>query len=173
MPLSGGAGEGEPTMSTATWLQFFMEDYTGMHASRDYALALSNLYATKASDNPMTETLLISANGADASIGQGGHPNNGGFLEQKIFLPEAVDVSAYDNMEFDLYIDNLETFRAEQGFNIAKLTLLAKADNGAMDSWDYRNIYRIYNQITKDGWNHITVPLRGGRQEDAASRHHR
>lgn len=167
VPLSGGAGEGEPDLSTATWLQFFMEDYTGMHASRDYALALSNLYATKASDNPMTETLLISANGADASIGQGGHPNNGGFLEQKIFLPEAVDVSAYDNMEFDLYIDNLETFRAEQGFNIAKLTLLAKADNGAMDSWDYRNIYRIYNQITKDGWNHITVPLRGGRQEDA------
>lgn len=64
VPLSGGAGEGEPDLSTATWLQFFMEDYTGMHASRDYALALSNLYATKASDNPMTETLLISANGA-------------------------------------------------------------------------------------------------------------
>lgn len=94
-------------------------------------------------------------------------------MEQKIFLPEAVDVSAYDNMEFDLYIDNLETFRAEQGFNIAKLTLLAKADNGAMDSWDYRNIYRIYNQITKDGWNHITVPLAGAPSGGRASRHHR
>ncbi len=74
------------------------------------------------------------------------------------YATKEFDVSPYTHLEFDLYVtqSDLSVFKAGQGQ--LELTSSGKCDVAELTFGP--NI--IWNQITQDGWNHISIPLSSG-----------
>lgn len=85
-------------------------------------------------------------------------------------LSSVVDCSDMDTLEFDLYVSNLSLFdlfgvvgKMDNGFEISSS---GKNDNQEI-SWTLESIRNSNRgEALKEGWNHIILPLSGGRADD-------
>ena len=159
--------ENEPNLTKVTGTQFYFENYTTVTASRNYTLGFANVYAVNVSNNEITEAKALDVYGGNTELKAGDTKN--GIVAHTISNLGAggVDVSAYTNLEFDILITDYEVFKNELKANSIKLKALAKADDKDEESWNYRNVYQVIGDVTHSGWNHVSVPLRGGWYEDS------
>ena len=76
---------------------------------------------------------------------------------------DPVDATGYDSLEFELYVDDADLFKATFGDTGIELSSKGVCDDGEL-GWNFADVLAT-NKI-KSGWNHVTLLFRDGRPDN-------
>ncbi len=78
---------------------------------------------------------------------------------------DAIDGSAYDALEFDMYVIDPAMFEATYRDTGIELSSAGKCDDGEL-SWKFSDIVSAMDGKIETGWNHVTLLFRDGKPDD-------
>ena len=159
-------------LNSITKARFYIDIDAGSTGATD-RYRIANICATKiilpAKNNIMGETIgeLNVGNGLKTSGWKEGRYNSAGCYQEGL---TAADLSDADYIELDMYVesrqgilDAIADLDSKNGDNGARWRLMLSSISGDYRGSNYTSVYYLENfenYITKDGWNHIAIPVR-------------
>lgn len=151
------------SLANITNIQVYVETTTdtwGVSVVKDMPIAAENFYATKNSNTETVEAKYITAGNASKTWAAGNHS---GYADTHFGnSPDQFDMSGYDFIEFDYYIDDLEAVKAK-GLTGAQIKFYFSGWNpDGSFNWGTAMAYSFGDQLKQSGWNHIKLAMSAG-----------
>lgn len=151
------------SLANITNIEVYVETTTdtwGVSVVKDMPIAAENFYATKNSNTETVEAKYITAGNASKTWAAGNHS---GYADTHFGnSPDQFDMSGYDFIEFDYYIDDLEAVKAK-GLTGAQIKFYFSGWNpDGSFNWGTAMAYSFGDQLKQSGWNHIKLAMSAG-----------